>query len=282
MKKLSEMSIEEMIEASEDGFNLFIEELPEDTDLSSKETNGASGKDADPEKENKNMDKREIIREIMAVSAKPVTEFAGGEEEKVETIAKLAEKLAYNPSESGANDKAASAADKVCGKDEDVDKRKLVDEIGGILKGKVDEELWRTIIGKAEKLAYNKSEAGIANDEAEEEEEPKGDPKETKPALSMDAMEKEISARLAAKSVLAEKLKPFIGCFDHAGMSIKDMAVYACGKLNKKVAEDSALDFLNGYLEAAKAPAAEVVMDEAPSGFNKDTDEAFESYLKGE
>ncbi|MDE5888962.1 MAG: DUF2213 domain-containing protein, partial [Bacilli bacterium] len=31
---------------------------------------------------------------------------------------------------------------------EDVDKRKLIDEIGGILKGKVDEELWRTIIGK--------------------------------------------------------------------------------------------------------------------------------------
>lgn len=37
------------------------------------------------------------------------------------------------------------------------DKRKLIDEIGGILKGKVDEELWRTIIGKAEKLAYTDS-----------------------------------------------------------------------------------------------------------------------------
>lgn len=37
------------------------------------------------------------------------------------------------------------------------DKRKLIDEIGGILKGKVDEELWRTIIGKAKKLAYTDS-----------------------------------------------------------------------------------------------------------------------------
>ena len=46
---------------------------------------------------------------------------------------------------------------------EDVDKRKLIDEIGGILKGKVDEELWRTVIGKAEKLAYEKSEAGTAD-----------------------------------------------------------------------------------------------------------------------
>lgn len=48
--------------------------------------------------------------------------------------------------------------------DEDVDKRKGIDEIGGILKGKVDEELWRTIIGKVEKLAYNNSEAGKHDD----------------------------------------------------------------------------------------------------------------------
>lgn len=76
--------------------------LVKDTDLSS-ETNGDGGKHAAPNKENE-MDKREVIREIMAISAKPVTEFEGGEEEKVEAIAKLAEKLAYNPSEAGAND----------------------------------------------------------------------------------------------------------------------------------------------------------------------------------
>ena len=46
---------------------------------------------------------------------------------------------------------------------EDVDKRKLIDEVGGILKGKVDEEVWRTIIGKIEKVAYDKSEAGTAD-----------------------------------------------------------------------------------------------------------------------
>lgn len=48
---------------------------------------------------------------------------------------------------------------------ESVDKRKLIDEIGGILKGKIDEELWRTVIGKAEKLAYNDSTASA--DDAE-------------------------------------------------------------------------------------------------------------------
>ena len=47
-------------------------------------------------KEDETLDRREIIKEIMAISAKPVEEFEGGEDEKVETIAKLAEKLAYD------------------------------------------------------------------------------------------------------------------------------------------------------------------------------------------
>ena len=42
------------------------------------------------------LDRREVIREIMAISAKPNDEFEGGEDEKIETIAKLAEKLAYD------------------------------------------------------------------------------------------------------------------------------------------------------------------------------------------
>lgn len=46
---------------------------------------------------------------------------------------------------------------------ENVDKRKLIDEVGGILKGKVDEEVWRTVVGKLEKLSYDKSEAGSAD-----------------------------------------------------------------------------------------------------------------------
>lgn len=60
--------------------------------------------------------------------------------------------------------KKESLAEDKCAKDEDIDKRKLIDEIGGILKGKVDDELICTIIGKAEKLAYEGSEAGEADD----------------------------------------------------------------------------------------------------------------------
>ncbi len=51
-----------------------------------------------------NEDKREIIREIMAVAGKSNDDFEGGEDEKVREIAKLAEKLAYNPSEESKSD----------------------------------------------------------------------------------------------------------------------------------------------------------------------------------
>lgn len=60
--------------------------------------------------------------------------------------------------------KKESLAEDKCAKDEKIDKRKLIDEIGGILKGKVDDEIIRDIIGKAEKIAYEGSEAGEADD----------------------------------------------------------------------------------------------------------------------
>lgn len=243
-------------------------------DLDSTKTNGASGKDAAPYKESKEMDKREAIREIMAISAKPVTEFAGGEEEKVETIAKLAEQIAYKPSEAGTNDEVGKVEPKAEPvKDaEGEDKRKLIDEIGGILKGKVDDEIIRTVLGKAEELAYKDSEASADDEDVKEED---------KPAISMDEMEKELMKRISAKNALAEKLKPFIGAFDHNDMTIKDMAIYACEKLGKKVAQDEAVTFINGYLEAAKPAAANIVMDEAPAAVNG-KDAAFEAFLKGE
>lgn len=63
--------------------------------------------------------------------------------------------------------------------DESVDKRKIIDDIGGILKDKVDEEILRTILAKAEKLAYNASEAGKATDEDDpDKNKPKDDPKD--------------------------------------------------------------------------------------------------------
>ena len=55
------------------------------------------------------------------------------------------------------------------GKDEKVDKRKLIDEIGGFLKDKkLSDEDIRFVIGKAEELSYNDSESGKTDEEEEE------------------------------------------------------------------------------------------------------------------
>lgn len=60
--------------------------------------------------------------------------------------------------------------DEIVTDNEDTDKRALIDEIGGILKDKgMDEEIIRTVIGKAEKLAYDGSEASEADNELPEE-----------------------------------------------------------------------------------------------------------------
>lgn len=77
-------------------------------------------------------------------------------EEKVEEVKE--EKVTEDACKK-AEDKEVKPA---CDKKED--KRKLIDEIGGILKDKLSEEEWRTVIKKAEELAYNDSEAS-ADDE---------------------------------------------------------------------------------------------------------------------
>lgn len=255
----------ELLGSSNDGINLFLEE-----DLSS-ENYGVGGKDAAPKKENE-MDKREAIREIMAISAKPVSEFAGGEEEKVETIAKLAEKLAYKPSDT-------SKADDACAKDADVDKRKLIDEIGGILKDKVSEEIIRTVMGKAEELAYNKSEAGSADDEEDPKEESHLADKVNAVEKSMDEMPSKVLKMMAEREALYSQVSTLVGTFDHSLMTVKQIAKYACDKLDlKNVSEDEAVPVLKGYLKAQK-PATIVSMD---GGAKEEKDAGFEAFLKGE
>ncbi|EGV1688410.1 DUF2213 domain-containing protein [Campylobacter coli] len=70
-------------------------------------------------------DKREIIREIMAVANKPVDDFEGGEDERERTIAELAEKLAYNPSEESKTDDEDKVENK---EDDDTEQDKTQDD----------------------------------------------------------------------------------------------------------------------------------------------------------
>lgn len=83
-------------------------------------------------KDSEMADKREYIRKIMAIAAKSDSDFKGGEEEKIETIAKLLENSEYSKSEDEDEDKEEEkkafdkrkAQDK-CGKDEDPEEKKV-------------------------------------------------------------------------------------------------------------------------------------------------------------
>lgn len=72
-------------------------------------------------------------------------------------------------------DKVKNLISQVENEAEKTDKRKLIDEIGGILKSAgADDEIIRTVIKKCEELSYEKSEAGTADNKkaknADEEE----------------------------------------------------------------------------------------------------------------
>ena len=94
-----------------------------------------------------------------------------GEEEMTEEVkeALAEEKVEEAKKEEVVEDACGKAKDKeIKACDKSVDKRALIDEIGGILKDKLSEEEWRTVIKKAEELAYNDSEAS-ADDEKKED-----------------------------------------------------------------------------------------------------------------
>lgn len=88
------------------------------------------------------------------------------------------------------------------------DKRKLIDEVGGILKGKVDDEVIRTIIKKMEEASYNESEAGSADNEKDEEDE-KEDKKEVenKKVKNEDAEDKVAELKEDEKEDVENKCK---------------------------------------------------------------------------
>lgn len=189
--------------------------------------------------------------------------------------------------------------------DEDVDKRKLIDEIGGILKGKVDEEVWRTVIGKAEKLSYNDSSRGTANDEEEEGGKDKqGDGGEKKESPAKDdgdgkkdeAKEKtftasdaaEMEARItksimkaaAKKSELVGRLEEHIGVFDSAEMTLEDVALYGCKKLGVEANASNAVAVVNAVLQArenAPSQGGLYAFDAFPAA---EQGTAFDKYMK--
>lgn len=190
------------------------------------------------------VDKRELIREVMAIAAKPNDDFEGGEEEKIETIAKKLEAMSYNDSERGGEDEDPK---KPC-EDEDIDKRQKIEDVGKYLreKGLSNEDI-QYVLKEMFEDAYNDSEAGGEDEQPD----PKKDDKDKKEGLSMD----EAVKYLAHRDGLINQLKPVIG--ENArftSMTTEQITKYACDKLDLKPAKGNELSMLEGYLKAmAKA-----------------------------
>ena len=91
------------------------------------EKNG--GADIHEESIAENEDKRKLIDELMAIAGKSNDEFEGGEDEKIRTIAEIAEKIAYKPSEESETDneeieekeEEKIESENACSKNEDED-----------------------------------------------------------------------------------------------------------------------------------------------------------------
>lgn len=154
-------------------------------------------------------------------------------------------------------------------KDASVDKRELIREIGAIAgQAGMSEELVRTLMQKAEQLAYNGSEQSEATDACGKDEDAKMEGAEIKQTEDADEekdeekisklVEKKVEdalnginllALIEAKKNMLEKVRPLVGDFDASKMTNNDIAKYACDKLNIKATSDSANDVLNCYLK---------------------------------
>lgn len=101
------------------------------------------------------LDRREVIKEIMAISAKPVDEFEGGEDEKIETIAKLAEKLAYDKTaDEDETEKKADEDETEQKSDEEAEEKKADEETEG---DKIDiDEVAEAVAEVVEKVTEQK------------------------------------------------------------------------------------------------------------------------------
>lgn len=173
--------------------------------------------------------------------------------------------------------------------DAEIDKRKAIDEIGGMLKGKVDDELWRTIIGKIEELSYNDSEDGTNDEEPKDEEDKKVEfsemqPKESEDKCAKDEDEEDAkkeedfkaamdSAVVSAKAQVRDHFKKMADAVNEVKgiVNIPDMFAFdSAADIYKKALEVSGIDCkgcsdYRGMVRVLRARNTGVAMDSKPA-----------------
>lgn len=204
------------------------------------------------------VDKRELIREIVAIAVKPDTDFEGGEEEKFETILKKAEALGYEPSETSKTD------------DEDVPEEKTVDSDVAAMKEAFNSfaSLFNNFLSEEETEPAHTED----NDDVEEEKKQVGDTAfidssvrsthtqndKVGSIISKKTMDAEIN-----KAILNERkrtqdaisayqdVEKYTGSFNMAGMSESEIYQYAYEVLTgEKVKTADAKPSFKAYMKA--------------------------------
>lgn len=190
------------------------------------------------------VDKRELIREIVAIAVKPDTDFEGGEEEKFKTILKKAEELGYEPSETSKTD------------DNDEIEEKTVDSDVAAMKEAFNSfaSLFNNFLSEEETEP-----AHTEDDEVEEkQEEEKKQVGDAKPVISKKVMDTEIN-----KAIMNERkrtqdaisayqdVEKYTGSFNMAGMSESEIYQYAYEVLTgEKVAVQDSKPSFKAYMKA--------------------------------
>ena len=183
-----------------------------------------------------NEDKREIIRELMEIASKPAEDFEGGDDEKVRTVAELAEKIAYRPSETSETDND---------EDELIEKKEENEE-----EEKIENEDEEEV----------KEENGCRSKNEDDDEEERADSK------SMNAMFSKISnaikkeqAKLEQQRVRAyNKARAVLGDFNPFGMTSRQMYAKALNHLGVELDGKETVAELSAMLKACSSVQSKV------------------------
>ena len=190
-------------------------------------------------------DKRELIRDIVAIAVKPDTDFEGGEEEKFETILKKAEELGYEPSETSDSDMADA---------DDEDKKSLDSDMETM------REAYKSFSSLFDKyLSQEMKEPEHAEDDDVEGK--KDDTKQVSdsyPGISKKTMDAEISKailneRKRTQDAIAayQDVERFTGSFNMTGLSADEIYQYAYEVLTgDKVRVSDAKPSFKAYIKA--------------------------------
>ena len=190
-------------------------------------------------------DKRELIREIVAIAVKPDTDFEGGEEEKFKTILKKAEELGYEPSETSKTD------------DEEGKEEKTVDSDIAAMKEAFNSfaSLFNNFLSEEETEEAHTEDDDALEEKQEEEKKQVGD---GRPSISKKTMDAEIgkaimNERKRTQDAISayQEVEKYTGSFNMAGMSESEIYQYAYEVLtSEKVKTADAKPSFKAYMKA--------------------------------